>query len=1447
MMTEEDAVRMKLVEGRKALSKVNAHHPLAKDDQDRLIESLDYALSSFQAPLHLDLLSYDLSLLRQLESGLQLDDQQALADTAQVRLQPALLPDGVLGSLIRTSLDGPTKVHQLRAGDVLQAVAKVVDLLPPPVQGNSKGTSDILAPLFLSAARSGISVRSNLKIISVLLNHVPSRVIPDNLLGDLLDELTVGDLASLRCGIIVGLLCRRSEAFGNDEAVIDPLLPYFDSRRSAAVLTNLVRYLLPPLFKARPSTLQIMLERLRSPSNTDVDWFPAWISIASLGVASGHISLENLPRDDLENAIGHEDPEVRLRAFQLVTGGKGLLRQSTVALIKQCMLWNEVLPGAGARSDFISACHAFFVVLKAEHQANRRATRKAQYKSATPSGSSMPVLASDDIPLEAFLDWFLDDFIDPGLVRARRYPVVRSVLALSILERYLEIFGETDEIHRTVFTKDRVEMLFACQASEFTEVRWRSRAILESARVPLPGYEAMSSSATQALVVAALSSLNHPRKTQAEAGKAALCILFKKLVSYDQHLAIDFVDKLVDRVEEHLVVAENDLVKGMEECPLHGPLAAVREVLTCLEFSTLTSSEAWSGVFHKLIGIVNRVWNVTSAVISLSPSKENGETGRTDHEIARAYEVLAENDEEDEINSGHTGLLSGCWRATTEAGLLLSALITLPLASPSPEMTIWSREDVDRAGQCFLVWLHEIRHRGTFSKLANAFGRLVDCVKGVKNMDDLCVSWLEHELETITQDSLSTTRRSAALPYSVLALVSSDKALLDKAFDRLVDLARVDNTKSSDITKVHAFNIMKIVLLDAKQTKLLDRYFERAVMTSLEAFSSPNWNVRNVGLILFSTLVHRSLTPTRGTQDLYASRATLATRQTLAAWHAKYPKIVPHITQHLRRAGSSLEKGSVSALSRHSPLFPILIIVRSLKWSDRGAEVRVPLLEAVEPYLSNQEWQIRQVSAQAISSLLSPAQAVQRAKGVTHAPLTQLRANAIHGNILLLRELVANVIEWSSLQEQERQKIEETLLMTLRRSDPNTVSPLIVKTALECVLAYRHQVSQCSAEVVDMAVRIARSVLRRPRLTPGYDLLVETASILLADNDGTIELDLLLSSSEDACLICLNHLAESPDRLLAGTLRTVLKLATSPNSGEAIQIAALEALVSAPWEVAGDANGLKEVEIVLSLLENSVQKTKSVPLREAALPALGWAMNFCQRAAVTAAVDGLADQVLRYSGEQESQPARFSSLRTLEHLSSLLFEPTYLGSSIAVLKLHQALLRLLQDDDEGIRLGSAEIIQIGLGTRRPVVQAKALEMWWTWIGNHLGQFDPQVRAIWLDWFWDLAIDEAGFKNDLATLSRPAQHPTDVLFEVEPPNLFRDPLADASFAAFLLRNQAKDISVERQGILEKLDRQAESVADKPKSSPIEDAFEARRVLSERIAIHRHLLEPKFSLT
>jgi hypothetical protein len=74
---------------------------------------------------------------------------------------------------------------------------------------------------------------------------------------------------------------------------------------------------------------------------------------------------------------------------------------------------------------------------------------------------------------------------------------------------------------------------------------------------------------------------------------------------------------------------------------------------------------------------------------------------------------------------------------------LLSAIIATTLLGDSSSNGIWDRTDVDQAGHRFLTWMHEVRHRGTFTKLATAFASLVQVVKGVPALRDLCTQWID--------------------------------------------------------------------------------------------------------------------------------------------------------------------------------------------------------------------------------------------------------------------------------------------------------------------------------------------------------------------------------------------------------------------------------------------------------------------------------------------------------------------------------------------------------------------------------------------------------------------------------------------------------------------------------------------------------------------------------
>lgn len=82
-----------------------------------------------------------------------------------------------------------------------------------------------------------------------------------------------------------------------------------------------------------------------------------------------------------------------------------------------------------------------------------------------------------------------------------------------------------------------------------------------------------------------------------------------------------------------------------------------------------------------------------------------------------------------------------------DAELMVSDLLSLITAQPilqgGDAQAVWTRDEVHSAGLQFLEWMHEIRHRGTFSKVALAFAQLVDAVKTTETLRGLADQWLE--------------------------------------------------------------------------------------------------------------------------------------------------------------------------------------------------------------------------------------------------------------------------------------------------------------------------------------------------------------------------------------------------------------------------------------------------------------------------------------------------------------------------------------------------------------------------------------------------------------------------------------------------------------------------------------------------------------------------------
>ena len=191
-----------------------------RDDRDKLSSAIDLAIASYPDACRIGLLSYLLTFFLQLKATLIQNQGRLEAgiviEQIHLRLAPALLPGGSLAILIIESLESTDKASRLRARDVLAAVCRMGDSLPAPASSGSSLPS-ILAPMFRSIVRGGVWTRSSLVAVNSMIEHVPSQVIPEDLLDNLLRDLGSIDSASVRCSVILHLLTRRRGPEGADD------------------------------------------------------------------------------------------------------------------------------------------------------------------------------------------------------------------------------------------------------------------------------------------------------------------------------------------------------------------------------------------------------------------------------------------------------------------------------------------------------------------------------------------------------------------------------------------------------------------------------------------------------------------------------------------------------------------------------------------------------------------------------------------------------------------------------------------------------------------------------------------------------------------------------------------------------------------------------------------------------------------------------------------------------------------------------------------------------------------------------------------------------------------------------------------------------------------------------------------------------------------------------
>lgn len=858
---------------------------------------------------------------------------------------------------------------------------------------------------------------------------------------------------------------------------------------------------------------------------------------------------------------------------------------------------------------------------------------------------------------------------------------------------------------------------------------------------------------------------------------------------------LSLIFDLFDFLDHQIRVAEQaKILEAATSHPLHGTLVTLQELFATISVHSLDQSDLQSfrDAVYRAHELIDRVWQVTKAV--LCNSAPEGSTEANDakdanvgldqpasHETALAMQA-ADGDAkaafmhpQEESNAGpmHQVILSYSWRGMKEASALLGVLVAIVLAlppsvrgkkgpeaaSPNHATDIWreiySIQAIEAVGQRFNMWLTQVRHRGAFSTIYPAYCNAASAIvrSNASDIAGLPQQWISAFLDTVAQSGsqLSITRRSAGIGYAVLALVSaqpnkSDASVLRSTVSRLMQIASQDSSQLDvmPVASIHALNILRVLVMDGGLTDHMSPYLGSLLELTISRFRSRFWGLRNVSMMLFSSLsikIFGSRNTNKDTKDA---------RMPVDEFFAAYP----NLDAFLRRVLSDTSTEDVDGDDgSESSLFAVVMLFSRMQ-APENEPVRQDEARRMQVYrtslskcLTNKVWKVREVAAKAYAAFVPLISAAHHASVILET-IGLHSQNEVHGKLLLLQRLLKSVedaVAPTAALANDVALLTESMTVNASKLLERNRCAITQAAFLEVV---QDLVGIREAAFLDAAQHLLREVMiwtsmlladaERPDVlakmtcSPGGPALLGVCTRL------QLQLAAKGSSSDSFLEVCGKHMAfASPDVRIAclealngddgfsalqqSSLRQpelvpcfVRKLhATTQDEEEGIWHRVHSATVLHQIAVQSDNQGaswLKSVFTQDTLISettsvaHSVRSTVCVPLREALLPYLS---DLCKLLTVREThgkgVQDILQQwswvVTRCADDYASVQSREAAVEALSVLGSILFPAKSAKSprlhdatESALFKARIAAIDLLTDDDEEVRAEAAAMI-----------------------------------------------------------------------------------------------------------------------------------------------------------
>ncbi|XP_058014598.1 thyroid adenoma-associated protein homolog isoform X2 [Ahaetulla prasina] len=586
---------------------------------------------------------------------------------------------------------------------------------------------------------------------------------------------------------------------------------------------------------------------------------------------------------------------------------------------------------------------------------------------------------------------------------------------------------------------------------------------------------------------------------------------------------LSFLEHLLNMLRNHFVTASRDLLLAAHTTPIHGVILALRRCL--LEEPEVVSSmleaqkmHRWRLFFQRLVRTVRDISDLLLSVLQShqasstdqhASSPSFADMGNAIGSLIRLGKGLEEEEEEEEdmilLSEEHSLILTCCWVSVKEIGMLLGGLAEKVLPQPlsagcEPLLPL---QVVHTASKVFQDILLKCRHWGAVEGCSVGFTKF-------------CTTLLSHpspELRNIPGTMLtkglallssprgsSITRRAAGFPMLFLCIATGEdpaksRPLLTHCIQMLLTLANRPISHSSDQTldlpQVSAIHVLQTLVRGSNLGPALQQHITPLMVLVLKALSSPSWAMRNAANQLFGALTVRLLGQKWSPEDGRAKDGISP-----KALFGRYVHLRSILLGELSLAVEvSISEGPKRGKFHLCPsLYAVLTFLAKLQPSgDTQDSALTCFLEPLIQLSGNPIYAVRAMAAKALVPFIPVTdygKILLRLAARFPQPEAALSHNALHGCLLQIQAVLTHALEVKRLHPELLRSVacmmesHIWLLMDIRRC------PLICAVYLQVVSLL---LGSCSPGFVQKVWNLLYGELASPK--PGFSLIQLGSSI----------------------------------------------------------------------------------------------------------------------------------------------------------------------------------------------------------------------------------------------------------------------------------------------------------------------------------------------------------------